>query len=99
MTQNTQPFSPRKGRPPKNPDRISAFAHNLNVIKTEKGITNQMIADFFGFKYVSQVSYWTAGHGMPTTENLQLLAELLQVKVSELTEQKLMVVMKQQGVV
>ena len=99
MTQTTQPFSPRKGRPPKNPEHISAFAHNLNVIKVEKGVTNQMIADFFGFKYVSQVSYWTAGHGMPTAENLQRLAELLQVKVSELTGQKLMVFMKQEGIV
>lgn len=78
-----------RGRPKKNPKRIEAFSENLNTIMIDKGITNQQLADAFGFKHVSQISYWRAGYGMPTPANLKLLAEVLQVKQSQLTGQEL----------
>ena len=88
-----------KGRPKKNPDLVKAFARNLNDIKYKRGISNDTIAALMGFKHTSQVSYWTAGHGMPTPSNLKRLADVLHVKPSELTGQKLMVVTKQEGIV
>ena len=89
----------RVGRPTNNPEHVAAFAHNLNVIRTQHGMTNKQIADALGIKCVSQVSYWTAGKGMPNAKNLKGLAELFDVNVADLTGQTLMSVMKQQGVV
>lgn len=79
-----------RGRPKQNRKRVEAFMRNLETIMTDNGITNKQLANALGFKHVSQVSYWRAGYGMPTPTNLKRLAEVLQVRESDLTGQTLM---------
>lgn len=87
-----------RGRPKKNAAAIAAFAHNLNTLMQDNGITPKIIADEFGFKYTSQVYFWTTGKCMPTNENLKRLADFLGVKASDLTGQSLIQVLKREGV-
>ena len=64
-------------------DIAMIFAANLRRARRAAGLTQRALAERLGYSEKS-VSKWEAGHGLPSSELLPTLADLLGTRIDEL---------------
>ena len=57
---------------------------NIKLLREEKGLTVQNLADFMEFEAVQAVYNWQSGKTLPSLENLKLLSELFEKNIEDI---------------
>ena len=70
-----------------NEDRLKIFAENLKFYMNRLGYTQKDIAEKLGVTQQA-VNIWCTGKGSPRLDKAQTLAQLLNVKMTDLTEER-----------
>lgn len=63
---------------------MRATGNNIRVLRKQKGITAQQIADFMGFSEPVAVYKWQRGDSLPTLDNLLALARLMECSMEDI---------------
>lgn len=64
-------------------EQTEIFAKNLNKYLQEKNLTQKEVADAIGVSQQS-MNYWAMGRNLPRMDKIQLLAEYLNVRYTDL---------------
>ncbi len=57
---------------------------NIKLLREEKGMSVQKLADFMEFEAVQAVYNWQTGKTLPSIENLKILSELFNKPMDEI---------------
>lgn len=69
-------------------DLSMAFKETLKQLRKEKGYSQQYLADLFGYKSFTTIQKWEDGSAMPPSKVLGQLANLLNVSVESLLNER-----------
>ena len=58
--------------------------NNIKMMRKEKGMSVQKLANFMEFEAVQAVYNWQSGKTLPSLENLKLLSELFEKPMEEI---------------
>ena len=67
---------------------VEATGRKIRQLRIERNLTVEMLAERMGFSSVQAVHKWQRGDSAPTTDNLILLSDILEVPTDEILQRQ-----------
>ena len=64
------------------------LSERIKHLRKEKGMSQQDLANVFGYKSFTTIQKWEDGSAMPPSKNISMLAEVFNVRIEDLLEDR-----------